>query len=234
MNQFENINGSTGSRLITGNHGLHEELESELAEFFGTPEALLFNSGYDANLGLFSCVPQHGDVILFDEFCHASIRDGIKLSNSKSFSFKHNNLEDLQKKYNNTSKHNGNTFLVAESIYSMDGDQAPLLELAEFCQKNKIYLIVDEAHATGVIGGSGRGLVNELGLGDSVFARIHTFGKAMGCHGAVILGSKELRNYLINFAKSFIYTTAMPIHNVLTIQFALKELLKTQERIKLN
>lgn len=233
LDQFENLNGSTGSRLITGNHFIYEELEAELAEFFGTSDALLFNSGYDANLGLFASVPQHGDVILFDEFCHASIRDGIKLSNAKSFSFKHNNVEDLQKKYRNTSNHNGNTFLAVESIYSMDGDQAPLIELVEFCQKKQIYLIVDEAHATGVFGNSGRGLVSQLKLDEQVFAKIHTFGKSMGCHGAIVLGSKYLKYFLINFARSFIYTTAIPIHNVLTIRFALKELLETQKIIGL-
>lgn len=233
LNQLKNVNGSTGSRLITGNHNIHEELESEMARFFNTQAALLFNSGYDANLGLLSCVPQHGDVILFDELCHASIRDGIKLSNAKSFSFKHNNFEDFQKKYRNTSEHGGSTFLIVESIYSMDGDQAPLKELAEFCGKNSIYLIVDEAHATGVFGSLGEGLVNQLGLEKQVFARIHPFGKALGCHGATIIGSLDLKNFLINFSRSFIYTTAMPFHNVLTIQFALRELLRTQERIKL-
>ena len=180
LDRIVNLNGSTGSRLITGNHSIYEAVESELADFFGTSDALLFNSGYDANLGLFASVPQHGDVILFDEFCHASIRDGIKLSNAKSFSFKHNNLGDLQKKYANTSNHNGNTFLAVESIYSMDGDQAPLIELVEFCQENQIYLIVDEAHATGIFGNSGRGLVSQLKLGEQVFARVHTFGKSFG------------------------------------------------------
>ncbi len=233
LNQFENLNGSTGSRLISGNHVLHEELESELSSFFKSQSALLFNSGYDANLGLLSCLPQHGDVILFDELCHASIRDGIRLSYAKSYKFKHNDLTDLKKKFNTTRNQKGNTYVIVESIYSMDGDQAPLMEFVKFCKNNLIYMMVDEAHATGVYGNSGNGLIGELGLEDHVFARIHTFGKAMGCHGAVIVGSSELKHFLINYARSFIYTTAIPLHNVLTIKYAIKELLVTNEGLKL-
>ncbi|MCF6223575.1 MAG: pyridoxal phosphate-dependent aminotransferase family protein [Flavobacteriaceae bacterium] len=238
LEEFKNINGSTGSRLISGNQFIYQEVELELANFFNTPAALLFNSGYDANLGLLSCVPQHGDLILFDELCHASIRDGIRLSNAKAYSFKHNSLSDLKKKFRNVQRKNAEIYLVVESIYSMDGDQAPLKEIAEFCKKNKIYFIVDEAHATGVFGSKGNGLVNDLKIEKEIFARVHTFGKALGCHGAVVVGSKELRAFLINFARSFIYTTAIPIHNVLTIKYAIKELLITNEvnklKIKIN
>ena len=228
------LNGSTGSRLLSGNHAIHIEVENELAGFFKTPSALLFNSGYDANLGLLSSVPQRGDLILFDELCHASIRDGIKLSNAASYSFKHNTLSDLKKKYLNTKKATATTYIVVESIYSMDGDRAPLKKLSEFCTKHSCYLIVDEAHATGVFGAQGKGLVDELCLGDSVFAKVVTFGKALGSHGAVILGSNELRNYLINFSRPFIYTTAMPIHAALTIKFALNELETTDQLMKLK
>jgi 8-amino-7-oxononanoate synthase len=230
----EYVNGSTGSRLISGNHSLHEDVELELAEFFNAPAALLFNSGYDANLGLISSVPQHGDIILFDELCHASIRDGIRLSNAKAFSFKHNNILDLDKKFRNTQTENGEVYVIVESIYSMDGDQAPLTEIVEFCKKYYINFIVDESHATGVFGYFGNGLVNELEIEKEVFARIHTFGKAVGCHGAVVVGSEELCKFLINYARSFIYTTAMPLHNVLTIKYAVKELLVTKERAKLK
>jgi 8-amino-7-oxononanoate synthase len=234
LDRFEHVNGSTGSRLLSGNSPIYEEVESELAEFFKTPAALIFNSGYDANIGLFSCIPQHGDVILFDELCHASIRDGIRLSYADTFSFKHNNIFDLEKKFKNTNRENGNTFLVVESIYSMDGDQAPLKAYSEFCSKNGIYFIVDEAHSTGIYGKNNNGLINELELEFAVFARIHTFGKALGCHGAVVVGDHELRDFLINYARSFIYTTSIPIHSVLTIKYALKELKETAEVKKLK
>lgn len=223
------INGSTGSRLLSGNHATHIEVENELATFFNTPAALLFNSGYNANLGLLSCVPQRGDIILYDELCHASIRDGIQLSNATSYSFKHNTLSDLEKKYRNTKKVSATTYIVVESIYSMDGDCAPLKDLSEFCTQHACYLIVDEAHATGVFGTKGKGRVDELCLEDLIFARVVTFGKALGCHGAVVLGSKELRSYLINFSRPFIYTTAMPIQAVLTLKFAVKALEQTDQ-----
>ena len=225
------VNGSTGSRLLSGNHTIHTEVENALATFFKTPSALLFNSGYDANLGLLSCVPQRGDIILYDELCHASIRDGIQLSNAMSYGFKHNTLSDLEKKYLNTKKASATTYIVVESIYSMDGDRALLKEFSEFCSTHSCYLIVDEAHATGVFGTQGKGVVDELCLGGSIFARIVTFGKALGCHGAVVLGSEELRDYLINFSRPFIYTTAMPIQAVLTLKFAIKEL-ETTDQLK--
>ena len=133
---FENVNGSTGSRLISGNSAIHEEIESELAVFFKTSAALIFNSGYDANVGLLSAVLQHGDMVYYDELCHASIRDGIKLSNAKSFGFRHNNLKDFIKKYENTQSAARNKFLIVESIYSMDGDQAPIKKMVDFCDKN--------------------------------------------------------------------------------------------------
>ncbi|AOR29322.1 8-amino-7-oxononanoate synthase [Formosa sp. Hel1_33_131] len=228
------VNGSTGSRLLSGNHAIHIEVENKLAGFFKTPSALLFNSGYDANLGLLSSVPQRGDIVLFDELCHASIRDGIRLSNATSYSFKHNSISDLKKKYLNTKTVSATIYIVVESIYSMDGDRAPLKDISEFCAKHSCYLIVDEAHATGVFGTQGKGLIDELCLGDFIFARVITFGKALGCHGAVILGSNELRNYLINFSRPFIYTTAMPIHAALTIKFALNELEITDQLTKLK
>jgi 8-amino-7-oxononanoate synthase len=230
---LKHANGSTGSRLLTGNFELHEKVEAELAHFFGCEEALLFNSGYDANIGLLSSVPQRGDKIFYDELCHASIRDGIRLSNASSYGFRHNSLDDLEKKFHKTKSDKGEVYLVVEAVYSMDGDQSPLSQLIGFSEKNGLRLIVDEAHSTGVFGKNGKGLVAGLHLHDRVFARIHTFGKAMGCHGAAVCGEKALKNYLINFARSFIYTTAMPLHNVLSIKYALQELRNTKEIDKL-
>lgn len=202
-----NSAGSTGSRLLSGNSEFAIDAERKIAEFFVSESALVFNSGYAANLGIMSCVPQRGDFILYDELVHASIRDGIRLSHAKAISFKHNDIEDLQKQI---SKLSGTIYIVVESLYSMDGDMAPLKNIVEVSKKNDAYLIVDEAHAVGVFGWEGRGIIHGREITDYVFARIITFGKAFGFHGAAVLGSSELISYLVNFARSFIYTTALP------------------------
>lgn len=207
--------GSTGSRLLTGNNRLLEQTEKGIAAFHTAEAALIFNSGYDANTGLLSCVPQRGDTILYDYLSHASIRDGVRLSFAQSFSFLHNDTVDLAKKL---AQAKGNIFVVTESVFSMDGDTAPLKEMAALCQQYRAHLVVDEAHATGVIGENGEGLVQQLGLAPACFARIHTFGKALGCHGAAVLGSNTLRDYLINFSRPFIYTTALPPASIAAIQ----------------
>ncbi|HSZ87093.1 MAG TPA: aminotransferase class I/II-fold pyridoxal phosphate-dependent enzyme, partial [Puia sp.] len=199
--------GSTGSRLLSGNYPLIEETEKMIATFHDAESGLIFNSGYDANVGLVSCIAQRGDTILYDHLSHASIRDGMRLSFAQSFSFVHNDTEDLEKKLKAAQ---GNIFVVTESVFSMDGDIAPLKIISELCEKYNANLIVDEAHATGVVGEKGEGLVQQLNLQEKCFARMHTFGKALGCHGAVILGSETLKNYLINFSRAFIYTTSLP------------------------
>ncbi|MBC9934128.1 aminotransferase class I/II-fold pyridoxal phosphate-dependent enzyme [Chitinophaga qingshengii] len=209
------MQGSTGSRLLAGNYQWINDVEADLATFHRADAALIYNSGYDANLGLFSCVPQKGDTVVYDQLVHASIRDGMRLSHAQAFSFRHNDLEDLRKKINNAS---GNCFVAVESVYSMDGDMAPLQAIVALCNEYGAHLIVDEAHATGVIGPQGAGLVQALGLEDACFARVHTFGKAVGCHGAVVLGSATLRDYLINFSRSLIYTTALPSAAIAAIQ----------------
>jgi 8-amino-7-oxononanoate synthase len=200
--------GSTGSRLLTGNHSIHEETEQLIAGFHGVEAALLFNSGYDANLGLLSSVPQRGDLIFYDQYVHASIRDGIRLSFAEAFPFRHNDLQDLEDKLKKATG-TGTIFIVTESVFSMDGDYCPLKELVAISHRFNARLVVDEAHATGVVGDRGEGLVQHLQLEEAVFARIHTFGKACGVHGAAVLGSSTLRNYLVNFARSFIYSTAL-------------------------
>jgi 8-amino-7-oxononanoate synthase len=201
--------GSTGSRLLSGNYKLIEETEKEIATFHQSETALIFNSGYDANVGLLSSVTQRGDTILYDHLSHASIRDGIRLSFAESFSFAHSDLGDLDKKLNHAK---GNIFVVTESVFSMDGDFCPLQQLVQLCKKYHAHLIVDEAHATGVVGERGEGLVQHLQLQNEIFTRVHTFGKACGCHGAAVLGSQRLKDHLINFARSFIYSTALPEH----------------------
>lgn len=202
--------GSTGSRLLSGNYKLIEETENSIANFHDASAGLIFNSGYDANTGLLSCLPQKGDVIIYDQLSHASIRDGIRLSFATSFSFLHNDINDLEKKLLAAVNVHQNIFVVTESVFSMDGDMAPLIEISNLCEKYNVGLIVDEAHATGVIGVKGEGLVQQLHLQKKCIARIHTFGKACGCHGAVILGSTQLKKYLINFSRQFIYSTSLP------------------------
>mgnify|MGYP000548390008 CR=1 FL=1 len=213
VNENHTQNGATGSRLLSGNHDLYAIVEEQLKEIHQS-EALVFNSGYDANLGFFSAVPQRHDVILYDEYSHASIRDGIRLSSAKAYAFKHNNINDLEEKLRKYSG-NDDVYVVTESVFSMDGDSPNLSELCSLCEKYDAKSVIDEAHALGVFD---YGLVQKLGLENDVFARIVTFGKAMGCHGAAILGCKNLKEYLINFSRSFIYTTGLSPHSLATIQ----------------
>jgi len=231
-------NGATGSRLLSGNYELYDEVEAMLNEFHNCESALIFNSGYDANLGFFASVPQRGDIILYDEFIHASIRDGITMSHAKAYKFKHNdsvNLEQLISRHSElVSESHQEIYIVTESVFSMDGDSPDLKSLIDISKKHSAYVIIDEAHTTGVFGANGEGLIQELGLENEVFARLITFGKALGSHGAAILGSKELTEYLINFARSFIYTTALPPHTLMTLKSVYMELPKTHEISKLH
>lgn len=212
------LSGSTGSRLISGNTDFTEQVEQELAAFFKAESALIFNSGYDANLGLLSALLQKNDCVIYDEHIHASMRDGIRLSFAKSYNFQHNSLEDLEKKLQLVSGENGMKFVCIESLYSMGGDMSPMCQIVELCKKYQAYLIVDEAHSGGVYGENGEGISITLELEKYIFARIFTFGKAFGCHGAVVLGSQQLKDYLINFSRSFIYTTALPQSSIAHIQ----------------
>ena len=213
-------NGATGSRLLTGNHALNDAVEKQIASFHSAEAALIFNSGYDANLGFFSAVPQRGDLIFYDELCHASIRDGIQLSAAKAYKFGHDNLEDLVEIAHRLSGTTAEVYVVTESVFSMDGDSPNLKGLSELCNSQGFHLVVDEAHAAGIFGPNGGGKVQQLGLEASVFARIVTFGKALGCHGAAIVGSRTLQQYLVNFARSFMYTTGLPPHSLATIMAA--------------
>ncbi len=215
------INGATGSRLLSGNSKLYEDTENAIAEFHNAESALIFNSGYDANLGFFSCVPAKGDIIFYDELVHASIRDGIRLSHAESFSFLHNNVYALKHKIStvlSTRKDVKRIFISMETIYSMDGDIAPIQEFVDLCKLNNYYLVGDEAHASGVYGEKGEGMISALGLEEYFFARLYTFGKALGVHGAAICGTKVLREYMINFCRPFIYSTALPPHSIAAIK----------------
>lgn len=227
-------NGATGSRLLSGNTTYAEDLEADLARLFLGESALLFNSGYTANLALLSSVPQRGDTIILDELAHACMKEGARLSYAQKLSFRHNDLDDLEKKL---EKSQGEVFVVVESVYSMDGDTVPLEAILRLCQTYKANLIIDEAHSTGIWGRKGNGLVCGLGLEKEVFASVYTFGKAMGVHGAAVVGSEVLIQFLINFARPFIYTTALPIHSLVAIResFAyLGQNIQLQDQLKAN
>ncbi|KAJ5256560.1 Pyridoxal phosphate-dependent transferase major region subdomain 2 [Penicillium angulare] len=212
---------SGGSRLLDGNSAYAEELEQFVAEFHHAPTALLFNSGFDANIGVLSSIPQPGDLVVYDEYIHASIHEGIRLSRAgRQAMFSHSSPIDLRKVLESSIQNDKNIqdgtrniFIVIESIYSMDGDIAPIKEFLDIVDEllpcGNGYFIVDEAHATGVFGPRGAGIVQELGVQERIFIRVHTFGKALASHGAVVLCGPEVREYLINYARSLIYTTAL-------------------------
>lgn len=215
VHQAQPLLGATGSRLVSGHHAYIESLEHELAALFEAEACLIFNSGYQANSALLATVPQKGDTILCDELIHASLREGARLSFAQKYYFKHNDLEDLARKIQQAE---GEVFVVIESVYSMDGDFGLLAEIQALCQAQGAHLIIDEAHSTGIFGEKGVGLAQAQGLHKQSFARVYTFGKALGGHGACIVGSRLLIDYLINFARAFIYTTALPMHSLVAIR----------------
>jgi len=214
--------GSTGSRLISGNTGLAEELERQLAEYHRAEAALLYSSGYAANSGLFAAVAGMGDTLIMDELIHASSVDGARLSRAGKRIFRHNDTDDLAEQLAaaRAASPDGAILVGVESLYSMDGDFAPLREMAAMCAEYTAGLIVDEAHTHAVSGPGGAGRVVEQGLETGVFARIHTFGKGLGLHGAAVLGSPTLREYLVNFSRPFVFSTAAPADSLLHIQAA--------------
>ncbi len=199
LNELKNISqlGSTGSRLLDGNSSYAENLERQIADFHNGPAGLLVNSGFDANVGIFSCLPQPGDVVVYDKLIHASVHDGLKASRAGStIQFAHNSVSDLKSVLEevvlkSSAGQSYNVFVVVESVYSMDGDLAPLTEIVELVEAlfptKTGHVIVDEAHATGIYGKRGRGRVCELGLEGRVFVRLHTFGKALACNGGKIV-----------------------------------------------
>lgn len=207
--------GSTGSRLLTGHSQKIDQLEAQVAEFHKGASALLFNSGYDANLGLMTSLGMRNTTIVYDELIHASVHDGIKLAKAESVSFRHNDPAHLEQVLSGL---NQPAIVAIESIYSMEGDAAPIEQILAVCEAHNSMLIVDEAHAVGMYGNRGEGRVVELGLEDRISVRLITFGKALGCHGAAVICSPQIRLLLINFSRSLIYTTALPDHSVLALK----------------
>lgn len=210
-------NGSAGSRLLGGNGSYTQKVESDLSKVFKSEAALIFNSGYSANLAVLSAIPQKGDTILYDSLAHASLKDGARLSLATRHNFRHNDLSDLEQKLQSAS---GKKFIVVESIYSMEGDACPLKEIVELAGRYDASIILDEAHSTGIMGPRGAGYCVDQDLEEKIDIRIYTFGKGMGVHGACVAGSKTLVDYLINFARPFIYTTAPSQHEVVSIECA--------------
>jgi glycine C-acetyltransferase len=201
--------GSGASRLISGNMTLHEELEHKLAELKGAEAALVFNSGFQANTGILSTLVAEGDVILSDALNHASIIDGCRLARAKVVVYGHCDLDQLERGLKEVSAHR-RKLIVTETLFSMDGDEAPLTEIVGLAEKYGAMIMVDEAHATGVFEPDGAGLVAKLGLGDRVLVQMGTLGKALGGFGAYVAGSRALRELLINRCRSFVFTTSLP------------------------
>ena len=210
-------NGATGSRLLSGNSNYTTDIEEKLSRIFNSESSLIFNSGYSANLAVLSSIPQRGDTIIYDELAHTCIKDGARLSLAHRHSFKHNDLADLEGKLINSK---GRKFIAIESIYSMDGDQCPLKEVVTLAKRYHAFIILDEAHSTGIMGTKGSGMASWLEIENQIDIRVYTFGKAMGIHGACVAGSSQLIQFLINYARPFIYTTALPPHSMVAIECA--------------
>lgn len=206
--------GSASARLLTGTLPVYKELEELISAMFGKEKTLLFNSGYHANVGINSSIAGKGDVIFSDKLNHASIIDGMRLSEGKFFRYPHNNMEALEKLLIRERKNFNNAGIVSESVFSMDGDITNLEKLVELKEKYNCILILDEAHAFGVFGKNGLGVTETLGITDKVDLIVGTFGKAIGSMGAFATGSRTLIEYLTNKARSFIFSTALPPINI--------------------
>ncbi|HEY3305229.1 MAG TPA: 8-amino-7-oxononanoate synthase [Candidatus Binatia bacterium] len=201
--------GAVASRLISGNMTLHEELEEKLAKLKNTEAALVFNSGFQVNVGIIPTLAGEGDVIFSDELNHASIIDGCRLARAKTIVYPHRDparLEDALKKAPAATR----KLIITETLFSMDGDEAPLAEIVELAEQYGALIMVDEAHATGVAGPNGAGVAAKLGLGERIPIQMGTLGKALGGFGAYVAGSRALREFLVNRCRSFIFTTALP------------------------
>jgi 8-amino-7-oxononanoate synthase len=222
--------GSSGSRLVSGQQEELEQLERECSRFFKSETGLFFPNGFMANLALFSCMATRHDTILFDEQAHVSIKEGIRLSLAGSFPFLHNNPEDLEKKL---KKAKGRKFVAIEGIYSMSGHLASLKSIVEVCKQHQAYLIIDEAHSTGVLGEAGEGLALSEKLENQIWVRNYTFGKALGTAGAFLALSPIAREFLTNFSFPLIYSTSPSPLQVKVCRIQLKQLKEEKHRIPL-
>lgn len=223
--------GSASARLLTGNLPVYKELEHLITQLFRSDMTLLFNSGYHANVGINSSIASRGDVIFSDKLNHASIIDGMQLSKAKFFRYLHNDMENLEQLLIKERKNFKNAVIVSESVFSMDGDIADLQKLVELKHKYNCILVLDEAHAFGVFGKTGLGVCEDLGIINDIDLIVGTFGKAIGSMGAFATGKKELIEYLINKARSFIFSTALPPVNIAFSKWIIEnQLPKTYEK----
>jgi 8-amino-7-oxononanoate synthase len=200
--------GSGGSRLVSGTMTIHRRLEERLAEFKRQEAALLFGSGYLANMGVIAALARAGDVVFSDELNHASIIDGCRLSRAEVFVYHHRDVEHLR--WGILQAERRGALIVTDSVFSMDGDVAPLTEIVELARRHRLRVLVDEAHATGALGPDGRGAVAEAGLEDEIDVIVGTLGKALGSYGAFAACDKSMARYLVNAARTFIFSTAPP------------------------
>lgn len=224
--------GSGASRLISGSLRLHAALEEEIAAFKGTQAALLFNSGYHANIGVISTLVGEGDAVFSDAWNHASLIDGCRLSRARVVVYPHADVGALADIMARTPARR--RLVVTDSVFSMDGDFAPLREICELAERYGAWVMVDEAHGTGVLGSRGGGLVEELGLGERVAVQMGTLGKALGCFGAYVAGSRQLIDWLINRARSFVFTTSLPPPVIAAAREALRIVqVEPQRRLRL-
>lgn len=223
--------GAGGSRLLRGNESEHECLEEEAALFYGSERALFMGGGFTANNAIFSALPRPGDLVLFDDLIHASAHDGMRLGRAANQSFRHNDINDAEDKITRwrTDGGTGMVWIAVEGVYSMDGDQAPVPDLVALAKRHDAMLVVDEAHATGVFGMRGRGLMHAVATQENIVT-LHTCGKALGASGALICGPAALIETLINKARSFIYATAPSPFNAALVRAALRSLEETPER----
>ncbi|HEY2819845.1 MAG TPA: 8-amino-7-oxononanoate synthase [Candidatus Acidoferrum sp.] len=236
--------GGTGSRLLSGHLRDWDSLEQEFADFAGTEAALYFGSGYAANVGLLTSILRKDDVVFSDELNHASLIDGLRLSGARKSIYRHLDLNDLEMQLRSTPIFGGRKFVVTETVFSMDGDIVNLADLSALCARHDAGLILDEAHAIGVHGPNGRGIAASAGLTDEVIAITHPSGKALASAGAFVCGSATLREHLINHARTFIFSTAMPPYMAGQIRAALRiarkmdsqraELLANAKRLSAN
>lgn len=231
--------GSASARLLTGTLPVYNELEQLLCNLFQKEKALLFNSGYHANVGITSSIADKNDVIFSDKLNHASIIDGMRLSSSKFFRYQHNNIDSLEKLIIRERNNFENAIIITESVFSMDGDIADLKKIIELKKKYNCMLIVDEAHAFGVFGEKGLGICENLGIIQDIDLLIGTFGKAIGSMGAFVVGNSILIDYLINKARSFIFSTALPPINIAFSKWIIenklpKTLLKRERMLQLG
>lgn len=224
--------GAGGSRLLRGNHPEHEALEAEAAAFFGADRVLFFGSGYTANAALFATLPQRDDIIIHDALIHASVHEGISASKAQAVAVSHNDVDafaDAIRRWRSAGG-SGHPWIAVESLYSMDGDRAPLTELAELADRYDGFLVIDEAHATGVFGPGGRGLSTVLKGRENVIV-LHTCGKALGVSGALLGASGILCDYLVNRARGFIYSTAPSPLMAAAVREALKIIADEPQRL---